>query len=635
MPKLVLAPLLVILTALIACSDPTPVPETVAPTYTAMPTETPTPTKAPEKRPTSAPPATQAESPTPDTTREILSVRTGTHRTGTATPTTPAAVPTPTPTRAIPPTPKRTTAIPTATATPSPFEHLDVGIDRETFWRDLLDDLYPHERTCIEVEAGADGLDVPVLSDLDYVPEQEVAMFACLEPGTARAVLLGTTVALLEEDDDFRIPEDEVACIRDVLTGMAAAAVVAAMARDAEDRLLAGEFMAGFFRCIPKTLVNPLAALDTPEGFEERLDCARRVLEGANADIMVALMWEEETREAEGLVSALWECTSLGDGYRGTPDDHADRIGDATVVEVEHSLIAAVEYETDVDFFAFVAEEGTVYQIGVGLGTLEDASLSLYGPYPEYEELHTATSYENGENGQITSIFWQSLYNDMVFVSVNGEGGTGEYSFFVNVVNLHDDHANIRGKGTAFAVGQEAWGELEFYGDVDAFQLDAEEGTVYEVTLDLWTLEDASLYVEDIHGKLVASAATGTSRNGHSASAAWKAEMTGFHYILVQGDSTGAYSLSGKAWQGEGQVMAMEVTVGPRLLDCVGVGPRKCLEVDGQFFYESINGFKHEEGYTYRLKIERYEAYPGEEEPPQDASKYGYRLIEILSKTSG
>ncbi len=84
---------------------------------------------------------------------------------------------------------------------------------------------------------------------------------------------------------------------------------------------------------------------------------------------------------------------------------------------------------------------------------------------------------------------------------------------------------------------------------------------------------------------------------------------------------------------GRDDVNVMEVTVGPKLLDCVGVGPRKCLEVNGQLFYESIDGFKHEEGYTYRLKIERYDAFPGEEEPPQDASRYGYRLIEVISKT--
>ncbi len=85
---------------------------------------------------------------------------------------------------------------------------------------------------------------------------------------------------------------------------------------------------------------------------------------------------------------------------------------------------------------------------------------------------------------------------------------------------------------------------------------------------------------------------------------------------------------------GRDNLKVMEVTVGPKLLDCVGVGPRKCLEVNGQFFYEGIDGFMHEEGYSYRLEIEQYDAFPGEEEPPQDASRYGYRLIKVISKTA-
>ena len=453
-----------------------------------------------------------------------------------------------------------------------------------------MDGLYPHERSCIEVEAGPDGLDLPVLADLDYALDHEVAMFACLEPGTARAVLLGATVAAIEEDDDFRIPDDEIACVRDMLTGIDAAAVVAAMAREAEDRLLAGEFMAGFFRCIPKTLVNPSAALGTLEDFEDRLDCTRKVLEGANADIMVALIWENQTREAEEFVSALWECTSLEDGYEGIPDDHADRITEATLTQAGHTLLAAVEYEQDADFFAFVAEEGTIYQVGVGLGTLEDASILLYGPYPEYELLHTATSHDNG---QTTSLYWQSSYTDMVFVSVNGEGGTGDYSFFVQPVRLHDDHANIRGKGTAFAVGQEVWGELEFYSDLDAFRMKVQEGTVYSITVELWTLEEVSLHVEDIYGKVVAS---GTARNRNRASAAWKAEMTGFHYVLVQGDSTGTYSLSAKAWQddhGDSSETATPLQVGEYVKSSIDT------EQDIDYFV-----IEAEEGVSYLIESE-------------------------------
>ena len=77
----------------------------------------------------------------------------------------------------------------------------------------------------------------------------------------------------------------------------------------------------------------------------------------------------------------------------------------------------------------------------------------------------------------------------------------------------------------------------------------------------------------------------------------------------------------------------LEVTVGPELKECVGVDPMLCMVVHGGLFYDRIEGFEHEEGHVYRLKIERYDAWPDMEEPPQDASRYGYRLIELLSKT--
>ena len=386
----------------------------------------------PPTTPAASPPALTL-TPTPEPTPANIA-RTDARRTGTATPASaptavpsPTAVPAPTPTRVIPHTqrPRPTEPFPTATATPSPFASLEVDIGRETLWRDLLDDLYPHERACIEVEGEPDGLDLPILVHGQYYTlEHEVAMFACLEPGTARAVFLGAMVADFEQDDGVEIPENEVACIRDMLTGMDAAAVVAAMAFDAEDPLIAGEFMAGFYRCIPEGVVSVGAIGSTPESIGNRIDCAREVLEVVNAEIMIALMREEETPEAERFFLALMDCIYVG--YGDIEDDHADRIADATVTQAGHTLAAAVDYYNDVDFFAFVAEEGTIYQVGVGLGTLEEVTISLYGPYPEYDELHSASSHENG---QTTSIFWQSSITDMVFVSVHGGEGTGDYSF--------------------------------------------------------------------------------------------------------------------------------------------------------------------------------------------------------------
>lgn len=76
----------------------------------------------------------------------------------------------------------------------------------------------------------------------------------------------------------------------------------------------------------------------------------------------------------------------------------------------------------------------------------------------------------------------------------------------------------------------------------------------------------------------------------------------------------------------------LEVSVGPARQECYGPFQRMCLVVDHQLFYSEIDGFTHEPGHEYRLRIERYDAFPGQAEPPQDAGRYGYRLIEELSK---
>ena len=76
-----------------------------------------------------------------------------------------------------------------------------------------------------------------------------------------------------------------------------------------------------------------------------------------------------------------------------------------------------------------------------------------------------------------------------------------------------------------------------------------------------------------------------------------------------------------------------EVTVGPELVECVGSYPRQCLVVDGELFYDPIDGFRHQAGYRYRLRIERYDRFPGQTAVPQDTGRYGYRLLEILAQT--
>ena len=69
--------------------------------------------------------------------------------------------------------------------------------------------------------------------------------------------------------------------------------------------------------------------------------------------------------------------------------------------------------------------------------------------------------------------------------------------------------------------------------------------------------------------------------------------------------------------------------------DCVGVMPQKCLQVkfseseDWSNFHDAIEGFDYEQGYLYRLKVEKIQV----ENPPADASSIRYRLVELLDKT--
>ncbi|MBO1519523.1 DUF4377 domain-containing protein [Oceanisphaera pacifica] len=79
-------------------------------------------------------------------------------------------------------------------------------------------------------------------------------------------------------------------------------------------------------------------------------------------------------------------------------------------------------------------------------------------------------------------------------------------------------------------------------------------------------------------------------------------------------------------------VKVKTVTVEPEKVDCIGVGPMQCLVVDGNLFYDGIQGFNFESGYEYRLTIEQRRRVNAHT-TPADANLYEYHLVEVLSKT--
>ena len=76
--------------------------------------------------------------------------------------------------------------------------------------------------------------------------------------------------------------------------------------------------------------------------------------------------------------------------------------------------------------------------------------------------------------------------------------------------------------------------------------------------------------------------------------------------------------------------------VDSKLVDCLGVGPQKCMNIregtDSSWknFYDFIKGFDYAEGKSYKISVKVTDV----ENPPADASGKEYELIEILDKKS-
>lgn len=75
--------------------------------------------------------------------------------------------------------------------------------------------------------------------------------------------------------------------------------------------------------------------------------------------------------------------------------------------------------------------------------------------------------------------------------------------------------------------------------------------------------------------------------------------------------------------------------IGPQLQDCYTWMPMRCMmeaptaQGPWRLFYNDIEGFTHEPGYLYELRVEVTE-WP---EQPMDASKERYILVRVVSRT--
>ena len=103
-------------------------------------------------------------------------------------------------------------------------------------------------------------------------------------------------------------------------------------------------------------------------------------------------------------------------------DDHADTGDGATPVAVGGAVSGSVDYEYDIDFFVFEAEEGGLYRIDVSLGTLPDSVAVLYDAElydGEESELAYNDDSEDGLN-LASRIDWPVESAGTFYVAVRG-----------------------------------------------------------------------------------------------------------------------------------------------------------------------------------------------------------------------
>lgn len=86
--------------------------------------------------------------------------------------------------------------------------------------------------------------------------------------------------------------------------------------------------------------------------------------------------------------------------------------------------------------------------------------------------------------------------------------------------------------------------------------------------------------------------------------------------------------------EASGGVQRMTLEVGPQRVPGTGEARTRCLRIrilpdtSWMLFYDRIDGFEFEEGYRWRLEVERRRVA----NPPADGSSFAYRLLRVLSR---
>lgn len=154
--------------------------------------------------------------------------------------------------------------------------------------------------------------------------------------------------------------------------------------------------------------------------------------------------------------------------------------------------------------------------------------------------------------------------------------------------------------------------------DIEEYMIVTESGTAGVFSYTSKDKDTATLNIDGEFHQLerVVSASGSKYANEDGSVTYW--ESQGSATIEMSGETTNVSTIE--------KADILTFSIAPNKQDCVGVAPMKCLVVNGDLFYDSIEGFEFEEGTEYEITVARTER----ENVPADASKYKYRRVEVL-----
>ena len=255
-------------------------------------------------------------------------------------------------------------------------------------------------------------------------------------------------------------------------------------------------------------------------------------VEGA-VSYSVATLYDANGEELTSTRNIHWQAPGSGRYYvkvtgpdRGSytltvssaTDDHGNSAQEATSVAIDEDVPVpvVVDYEGDLDYLVFEVEEGRSYVIRMSWRWLSGSiEMALYDPDEKVlrREGGIPILFEAGRSGN----YYVSMGGDSL-----GRYGTGSFTLTIE-------------SATSIMVGKAVEGVIDYEGDADDFVFEAEQGTVYQIDVELGTLSNSRV---ELYDRWTNELASNASR------IVWTVPHSGHYDVKISSMGTGSYTLT-------------------------------------------------------------------------------------------